>query len=450
MFNGACAAHKWLRMPRLYLLLLALVFLSAAAQAAPPNPSQWQLTFNDEFDGNQLDLNRWMTTYSDGSRTNAGNQEAEYYADDAFEFQNGLLRIRAEHRSMGGFQYTSGMITSYRSFRQQYGYFEIRAKMPKGKGFWPAYWLLPVDKWPPEIDVLEVLGHETDVVYMTNHWGIDWQHHQGQGVSWKGPDFGDDFHVFGIDWEPDVIIWTVDGIERFRSYIGVPQEPMYLLANLAVGGSWPGYPDNTTPFPAYLDIDYIRAYARIAPRTLPLNEPMTFRAASDGALVPAEAWSNGVAGFFRNGTPFHYRRGKDGGRGFNIAAMDTRTGEPIRPITAFDIYGGQQAAADAMVRFLDDLPDGTLILIAIADEAGLNAEGSCKPSGTAWANEIIQALENLGSRLVRDYCYRNSWSMIAFKGEGRARQERLGKGQEAVSQVRIVYWNRPSWQLRRR
>jgi beta-glucanase (GH16 family) len=433
-----------------FVFFIRLAFMPLQGQAEPPDPANWRLTFGEEFEASTLDLNRWMTTYSDGGRTLSGNQEAEYYADDAFEFQNGILRIRAEKRSMGGFNYTSGVITSYRSFRQQYGYFEIRAKMPKGKGFWPAFWLLPMDRWPPEIDVLEVLGHQTDVVYLTNHWGADWQHHQSQGQWFQGPDFGSDFHLFGIDWEPDVIIWYVDGVERFRSYIGVPQEPMYLIANLAVGGSWPGYPDSTTPFPSYFEIDYIRGYERIAPRPVSLDEPMTLRANSNGASVAEYAWSNGVAGFFKNNIAFHFLRGTDGGRGLNVAVLDPRSGEPLVPIRSFDLYGGGGLVAAELVKFLSDQPTGAVLLMAIADDAGLNLGTGCALKTESWVATVFQALEDLGSRLVRHYCYRNSWSMIAVKGEGRARQEAWKSGEEARTQTRILTWNRPEWIRRTR
>ena len=162
---------------------------------------------------------------------------------------------------MGGMPYTSGMISSYGKFAQQFGWFEIRARFPKGKGMWPAFWLLPPTKdWPPEIDVLEILGHETDKVYMTNHWKNSTGKHEGKGESFKGPDFSAAYHTFAIDWEPDAIIWYVDGVERYKTTENIPAEPMYLLANLAVGGDWPGNPDATTVFPGDMQVDYVRIY----------------------------------------------------------------------------------------------------------------------------------------------------------------------------------------------
>src|SRR5438445_576325 len=81
---------------------------------------------------------------------------------------------------------------------------------------------------------------------------------ESNGGSYKGPDFSADFHIFAVDWQPNEIVWYVDGTERFRSNKGIPAMPMYVIANLAVGGDWPGNPDATTRFPGYMDIDYIR------------------------------------------------------------------------------------------------------------------------------------------------------------------------------------------------
>jgi beta-glucanase (GH16 family) len=222
----------------------------------------WRLTFRDEFNGRKLDQTKWSDSYWYG-RTH-GNNELQYYAPDGYELKNGILRLKAEKRRYEGHDYTSGMISSHGKFVQKYGYFEIRAKFPKGKGYWPAFWLLPADvrKWPPEIDVLEILGHEPNKVYMTLHWRDEAGRHKQKGGSWVGPDFSADFHVFAIEWKRGEIIWYVDGVERFRVNENVPDEPMYLIANLAVGGDWPGAPDASTVFPGYMDIDYIRVYSR--------------------------------------------------------------------------------------------------------------------------------------------------------------------------------------------
>jgi beta-glucanase (GH16 family) len=187
---------------------------------------------------------------------------------NAFEVRDGVLRIVAQRgeATYAGKQrtYTSGMMTTYRKFSQQYGRFEIRCRVPKGKGMWPAFWLLPEPlAWPPEIDVLEILGHQPDKVYMTHHFREEERNHKSHGGSWTGPDFSAGFHEYAVEWTPERIFWLVDGIERFRSERDIPSSRMYLLVNLAVGGDWPGAPDEKTAFPSALEVDYVRVYEKL-------------------------------------------------------------------------------------------------------------------------------------------------------------------------------------------
>jgi beta-glucanase (GH16 family) len=235
---------------------------NAAGQTAKPG---WKLTFQDEFDGPALDLKKWNPNDPWGRER---NQELQAYVTNAFEVKDGVLHIRAEKREAfySGKQraYTSGMMTTHRKFSQQYGRFEIRCRVPKGKGLWPAFWLLPEPlTWPPEIDVLEILGHEPNKVYMTHHFPDEQRKHGSHGGSWSGPDFSAGFHEFAIEWTPQAIVWFVDGVERFRSEKSIPQGQMYILVNLAVGGDWPGAPDEKTEFPASLEVDYVRAYEKL-------------------------------------------------------------------------------------------------------------------------------------------------------------------------------------------
>lgn len=258
---------------------------SATPDAAPPAPDAappagWVLTFQEEFDGTALDLVRFNTTYhwgGAGARTLGGNAEEQVYVDDAHEVGGGILRLRAEREDTEWYgqvyPYSSGMVTTYHKFAQSYGYFVIRARIPAGRGLWPAFWLLPDrEAWPPEIDVLEILGHEPFRVYMTFHW--DDGGHQGSGSSWDGPDFSQDFHTFGVEWSPGRLVWYVDEVARHSMDSSfIPEEPMHLLVNLAVGGNWPGSPDAATVFPAYYDVDYVRAYQRVPGSTDPPPGP---------------------------------------------------------------------------------------------------------------------------------------------------------------------------------
>lgn len=246
----------------LWVLVLSFA-LAPGLRAAPPAGSAWQLTFSDEFNGTALDTSVWTKGYR-WSPTPI-NGELWYPAPDAYEEAGGLLRIRADRRTMGGFDYTSGVITSRNRFSQSYGYFEINARIPAGRGLWPAFWLLPADdSWPPEIDVMEIVDHEPNRVFMTYHYKDGAGNHQGIGMNWVGPDFSQAMHSYGVDWQPGQMIWYIDGVERARTNVSITSQPMYLLADLAVGGGWPGAPDASTVFPAYYDIDYIRAYQRVA------------------------------------------------------------------------------------------------------------------------------------------------------------------------------------------
>ena len=248
-------------------LLMSLIVLSSLAVAYAGEKSErpgWRLTFQDDFNGSALDLGKWTPADPWGRER---NHELQAYVKDVFEVRDGVLHIKAERRDAlyDGKQrtYTSGMMSTHDKFAQGYGRFEIRCKVPSGKGLWPAFWLLPEPlAWPPEIDVLEILGHQPNKVYMTHHFRTQQGEHKSHGGSWAGADFSADFHEFAIEWSPDAIIWFVDGVERFRSADSIPRAKMYLLVNLAVGGDWPGAPDEKTKFPATFDVDYVRVYEK--------------------------------------------------------------------------------------------------------------------------------------------------------------------------------------------
>jgi beta-glucanase (GH16 family) len=256
------------------LLSVALIFCVGAAPATQPATQPpalekpgWTLTFHDEFDAQKLDESKWSDHYWSG-RTHA-NHEQEYYSPDGYELKDGLLHLIARpvpvdaRSKTANMPYTSGMISSLGKFSQKYGWFEIRARFPKGKGYWPAFWLLPqTRRWPPEIDILEILGHDPATVHFTTHFRDEQRRHRDDSHQWTGPDCSADFHVFAADWSKDLVVWYVDGIERARTTKGVADEPMYVIANLAVGGDWPGNPDATTQFPQSMDVDYIRVYQR--------------------------------------------------------------------------------------------------------------------------------------------------------------------------------------------
>ncbi|MBU5690052.1 MAG: family 16 glycosylhydrolase, partial [Candidatus Aenigmatarchaeota archaeon] len=231
-----------------------------------PSNTVWELTFSDEFDGSTIDRKKWNIRYQ-WDETSINN-ELQAYVDDAFELSNGILRIKAERRNAeyGGHQmsYTSGVISSADKFYQQYGYAEIRAKVPKGRGLWPAFWMTAQNETGiHEIDIFEILGDQPTRVYMSNHWGTNWDNdHNYDTTYWTGPDMSADFHTYGLEWNSTTIVWYIDGVQRKVMTRGLHNIPMNFIANLAVGGDWPGSPDASTVFPAYFEIDYIRVYKK--------------------------------------------------------------------------------------------------------------------------------------------------------------------------------------------
>lgn len=257
---------------------------SASSKPALVIPKEWSLIFSEDFNTLRLKNDHpegiWEPHYSYGQRTNETNNEMQYYVDprpdrdppefapfDPFRITNGVLSIRSQplpdalHGKAQGLGYASGMLTTYQTFAVQYGYAEIRAKIPKGQGLWPAFWLLPDDRsWPPEIDVLEALGDDTRQYYTTLH-SRETGSKSKVMHAFPTPDLSEGFHTYGVKWMRDEIIWYFDG----RRMVSVPtpsdmHKPMYLLVNLAIGGGWAGPPDATTRFPADYQIDYVRVY----------------------------------------------------------------------------------------------------------------------------------------------------------------------------------------------
>lgn len=264
---------------------LAMWLSPTAAFASTSAPAGWKLVFEEDFTSLRLweggeGEGIWEPHYPWASRTNETNSELQYYVDprpgrDApeivaltpFSINEGILSIRGdvippEHRDKAdGHEFSAGMLTTYRSRSFTYGYFEMRARIPAGRGLWPAFWLLPVEiAWPPEIDVMEVIGHEVDRLYVHLHTG------QGEEQTKAGravptPDLSRSFHTFAVKWTQEEVAWFFDG----RKVFSEPTPPdmhqaKYLLVNLAIGGEWPGSPDEDTVFPADFEIDWIRVW----------------------------------------------------------------------------------------------------------------------------------------------------------------------------------------------
>jgi len=182
-----------------------------------------------------------------------------------------------------------------------HGYVEMRAKLPKGRGLWPAFWMLP-QHWVedvPEIDVMEFLGQDVDRLYNTYHYfdvENNWSLISTPSMTVSSTDWTQSFHTFGVAWSPTDIVWYVDGVERNRvsdANYDIANQPMHLIANLAVGGNWPGTPDAQTLFPAEFEIDYIRAYKKKLNPVLDLanDYQLMFNDEFAGSSLDASKWN---------------------------------------------------------------------------------------------------------------------------------------------------------------
>jgi beta-glucanase (GH16 family) len=255
------------------------------AAAPVPAPEGWRLTFADEFDapeGTPPDPARWG--YDVGGH-GWGNNELQCYTtstENCFHDGGGHLIIRAIKRPTtddagNTREYSSARILTKGKFAQQYGRFEARLKLPRGKGVWPAFWTLgenfATKGWPAcgEIDIMEHLGHDPVTYYTTIHGpGYSGQESLGGPTKIaKGPNFQDAFHVFAMEWDAASVRWYLDGtLCHTRSHAdlaGKPwvfDAPFFMILNLAVGGHWPGEPDASTLLPQDYVIDYVRAYER--------------------------------------------------------------------------------------------------------------------------------------------------------------------------------------------
>ena len=247
-------------------------------------PEGYHLVWADEFDGDSLNEEDWNYEAHEVGWVN--HELQEYVPSDEYAFvKDGRLVIRPVKIEKDGLVgYRSGRVNTQNRHDLKYGRFEAKIKVPRGKGFLPAFWMMPQDEghygqWPKcgEIDIMEVLGDSTKVNYGTLHYGEP--HKQSQGsYSLTSGDFADEYHVFAIEWEPGEIRWYCDG-EQYHSendwftavsgeeekpYPAPFDQPFHVILNVAVGGDWPGDPDSTTVFDdgACMYVDYVRMFQK--------------------------------------------------------------------------------------------------------------------------------------------------------------------------------------------
>lgn len=254
------------------------VIIDGSGYDAPTIYQGYERIWEDEFSASEIDQSVWG--YDIGGN-GWGNQELQFYTDRATNsFQDqGYLFIEAKEEKFGENDYTSARLLSQNKFDFKYGRVDIRARLPKGQGIWPALWMLGSNfqtvGWPKcgEIDIMELIGSQPKIVHGTVHFlgsdGVNDRKGNSTFLS-GGGDFSDEFHVFSIVWIEDYIEWRIDGV-RYHSV--TPEDldggdwpfnnEFFFILNVAVGGQWPGSPDNTTIFPQQMLVDYVRLYQLI-------------------------------------------------------------------------------------------------------------------------------------------------------------------------------------------
>ena len=243
-----------------------------------------QLVWSDEFNGDSLDPDAWEVLIGNG-RHGWGNRELQYYTDrpENVSVADGLLRITAREENWEGHRYTSARLQTKGKLDFRYGRMEARLKAPRGQGIWPAFWMMPTASvyggWPRsgEIDIYESINND-NTVYGTLHFGFPKS--KAGGKLSPTVDISETFNAYAVEWEPTEIRWYFND----ELYARVPNSNWYtsrseassapfdqefhLLLNVAVGGRWPGYPDDSTTFPQAMEVDWVRVYRLPEPNTV--------------------------------------------------------------------------------------------------------------------------------------------------------------------------------------
>ncbi len=223
------------------------------APASTALTEEWKLEWEDNFDGTALDEQIWSVVDSKTSK----NEELQIYRRENVSVGDGFLKLLSE-KADG--KYYSGAVTTDNKKLPLYGKIEIKAKLPIGKGIFPAFWMIPSSGAAlPEIDIVEFLGHEPGTIWHVMHY-LAADKKKTFHMAYKGEDYTQDFHVYTLEWKDKSVKWFIDGIETYSVETNIPDCKMFLYLNTAIGGDWPGKPDKTTSFPQTMLIDYVKYY----------------------------------------------------------------------------------------------------------------------------------------------------------------------------------------------
>lgn len=244
----------------------------------------YHLVWEESFDKDTLNMDDWNIETHEPGWVNNELQEYTESSENIYVKDGNLVIKPVEKTDADGkVSYTSGRINTQNKHNFKYGLFEARLKVPKGQGFLPAFWMMPANEnlygqWPRcgEIDIMEVLGNQTDTSYGTLHYGNPHSESQGKYTLEAGS-FAEEYHTFSAAWEPGKLSWYVDGnlIHTENDWYSATEgqgeltypapfdQPFYLILNLAVGGNWPGNPDESTNIKdaAFL-VDYVKVYQK--------------------------------------------------------------------------------------------------------------------------------------------------------------------------------------------
>lgn len=242
----------------------------------PETYPSMEAVFKDEFGSAQLNTTQWTYELGNGCSVGIcgwGNNELETYTNSTenLKLENGKMVITS--REFNG-SYTSARIKTQDKIELKFGRIDVRAKLPKGQGIWPAIWMLGENidvagsGWPicGEIDIMEVVGHRPAELVGTVHYNSDGYKYSSSSTTLSSGDFSDKFHVFSIVWDKNKITWYLDNksfkeFSNTANFSGYPfNKPFFFIMNVAVGGNWPGSPDATTVFPKEMFVDYIRVF----------------------------------------------------------------------------------------------------------------------------------------------------------------------------------------------
>ncbi|OIJ17433.1 beta-glucanase [Anaerobacillus alkalilacustris] len=320
-------SKKWLKVLLVILLISSNFSMVVKAEETSNANDEWKLVWSDEFEGDKLDETKWTRDTGNGFFQEDGtfipgwgNEELQSYQEDNVRVEGGKLILEGRKETVsddtGTYHYTSGKIHSHGKFSQKYGRFEAKMSLPEGQGYWPAFWMMPEHDvyggWAAsgEIDIMENAGGTPHKIGGAIHYGGQWPNNTYTAKDYYFPEGQDvtDFNVYAVEWEPGEIRWYVNddlyqtlnnwnttstGNPAKFTYPAPFDQEFYLILNLAIGGWYGGNPNDTTPFPGEMVVDYIRVYELtgsdykepVEPVFDPVELPTDAKEAIDGNYV---------------------------------------------------------------------------------------------------------------------------------------------------------------------